>query len=126
MISSLGRGTNFDETPVNANATSMRRRTQLSTLAFTIVLIGGCAAYRKCGLGGCPGDAEITANVRAMFKEHPALEPPNLLTVQTFNHVVYLYGLVDTDLEREMAESVALQAAGVTKVVNSIGLSGNH
>lgn len=109
-------------------AASMSRRTERLTLAFTIVLmsvLSGCAAYRKCGLGGCAGDAQITANVRAMFKEHPALEPPNLLTVQTFNHVVYLYGLVDTDLEREMAESVALQAAGVTKVVNSIGLSGN-
>jgi osmotically-inducible protein OsmY len=44
--------------------------------------------------------------------------------VQTLNHVVYLTGLVDTDLERQMAESVALEAKGVAKVVNSIGLSG--
>jgi osmotically-inducible protein OsmY len=44
--------------------------------------------------------------------------------VQTLDHVVYLNGLVDTDLERQLAESVAAGAKGVTRVVNSIGLSG--
>jgi osmotically-inducible protein OsmY len=42
------------------------------------------------------------------------------------DHVVYLSGLVDTDLERQMAESVAQEAKGVAKVVNSIGLSGGR
>jgi len=37
--------------------------------------------------------------------------------------VVYLNGIVDTDLEREMAESVAAGAGGVARVVNSIGLN---
>jgi osmotically-inducible protein OsmY len=46
--------------------------------------------------------------------------------VQTLNHVVYLNGVVDTDLERQMAESVAHEAEGVAKVVNSIGLSGGR
>ncbi|MGO8855829.1 MAG: BON domain-containing protein [Steroidobacteraceae bacterium] len=107
----------------------MNRRTQLSNLTVAIILAGalsGCAAYMKCGFDGCPGDAEITANVRALFSQHPVLEPPNLLNVQTLDHVVYLYGLVDTDFEREIAESVALQAPGVASVVNSIGLSGNR
>jgi osmotically-inducible protein OsmY len=100
-----------------------------SALTFTVILTGalsGCAAYRKCGFDGCPGDAKITAEVRALFNQHPALAPPNLLDVQTLDHVVYLYGVVDTDLEREMAESVALQATGVAKVVNSIGISGGR
>ena len=107
----------------------MNRRTQLSHLTVAIILTGalsGCAAYTKCGFDGCPGDAEITANVRALFSHHPVLEPPNLLNVQTLDHVVYLYGLVDTDIEREIAESVALQAPSVASVVNSIGLSGNR
>jgi osmotically-inducible protein OsmY len=96
---------------------------------FILLLAGtlaGCAAYKKCGFGGCPGDAKITAEVQALFDEHPALEPPTLLHVQTLDRVVYLTGLVDTDLERQMAESVALQAAGVARVVNSIGISGNR
>jgi osmotically-inducible protein OsmY len=54
------------------------------------------------------------------------LEPPNLLTVRTLDHVVYLSGVVDTDFERQMAESVALEAKGVARVVNSIGVSGGR
>jgi osmotically-inducible protein OsmY len=97
--------------------------------AFALVLTGalpGCAAYKKCGFGGCPGDAEITAQVRALFERHPTLKPPTLLEVQTLDHVVYLNGVVDTDLERQLAESIAHEAKGVTKVVNSIGLSGGR
>jgi osmotically-inducible protein OsmY len=107
----------------------MTRPIHLYALAFALVLTGvlpGCAAYEKCGFAGCPGDAEITAQVRALFDQHPALKPPNLLEVQTLNHVVYLNGVVDTDLERQMAESVAHEAEGVAKVVNSIGLSGGR
>jgi osmotically-inducible protein OsmY len=105
----------------------MNKRIQLYTLALVLMLtsaLPGCASYRKCGFGGCPGDAEITAQVHALFHQHPALEPPNLLEVRTLNRVVYLSGVVDTDLERQLAESVAHEAKGVAKVVNSIGLSG--
>jgi osmotically-inducible protein OsmY len=101
----------------------------MSLSAFIIVLaaaLPGCAVYEKCGLRGCPGDADTTARVNALFDQHPVLEPPNLLHVQTLDHVVYLTGLVDTDLERQIAESVALEAGGVTKVVNSIGLTGSR
>jgi len=104
-------------------------RHTLYALAVSLILAGAlsaCAAYKKCGFDGCPGDAQITTQVRALFDEHPELKAPNLLDVQTVNHVVYLYGLVDTDLQREMAASVARQAPGVAKVVNSIGISGNR
>src|SRR5260370_29812774 len=107
----------------------MRRPNRLFASAITLILAGvlsGCAAYKKCGFGGCPGDAEITAEVRALFDQHPILKPPNLLEVQTLDHVVYLNGLVDTDMQRQMAESVAREAKGVAKVVNSIGLSGGR
>jgi osmotically-inducible protein OsmY len=112
---------------LSPNATQMNKPGQLYALAFALTLTGalsGCAAYRKCGFAGCPDDARITADVQALFSQHPALEPPNLLRVQTLDHVVYLNGLVDTDLELQMAESVARQVTGVSKVVNSIGLSG--
>lgn len=88
--------------------------------------LAGCAEFRKCGFEGCPEDEKMAADVRALFSQHPSLEPPNLLTVQASNHVIYLYGLVDTDLEREMAASIAMEAPGVDKVVNSIGISGNR
>ena len=104
-------------------------RFHFHAMTFALVLMGmlaGCAAYHKCGFGGCPGDARITEEVQALFGEHPALEPPNLLQVHTVDRVVYLTGVVDTDLERQMAESIARRAAGVARVVNSIGLSGNR
>ena len=105
----------------------MRRPKRLPALALILGLtaaLPGCAAYTKCGFGGCPGDAQITSQVRSLLGQHPALEPPNLLEVHTLDRVVYLSGVVDTDLERQMAESVAREAKGVKKVVNSIGLSG--
>jgi osmotically-inducible protein OsmY len=114
---------------VSANATSVTKPHQLYAWALAVILMGAlpaCAVYRKCGFAGCPGDAKITADVRALLNQHPALEPPNLLSVQTVDHVVYLSGVVDTDLQRQMAESVALEATGVAKVVNSIGLSGGR
>lgn len=97
-----------------------------TTLTIGLTGIGslsGCAAYRKCGFDGCPGDTSITLAVQARLSQIPALEPPNLLTVQTFNQVVYLYGVVDTPLERDLAESVALGTPGVARVVNSIGIN---
>jgi osmotically-inducible protein OsmY len=93
--------------------------------AVALVLAGalpGCAVYEKCGLGGCPGDAEITADVRALLDQHPGTAAPGAVSVQTLDGVVYLYGIVDTELMREQAGEIALQAAHVKKVVNSIGV----
>jgi osmotically-inducible protein OsmY len=102
------------------------RSAELTVAVLTLTLVGalqGCAAYRKCGLGGCPGDARITAEVTQLFQQYPELEPPNLIYVQTLDRVVYLTGQVNTDPERALAKSVALRAAGVRQVVNSINLS---
>jgi osmotically-inducible protein OsmY len=99
---------------------------QLHTLAFALALLGalsGCATYRKCGLSGCPGDAPITTKVQAQLDQYPVLQAPNSVRVQTLDRVVYLYGQVDTDLERELAESVAIDAAGGVRVVDSIAVS---
>lgn len=101
--------------------------------AFTIfaaalglcALLPGCTAYRvydKCGFSGCPGDAQITTAVERLLNQDAALRAPNLIYVQTLDRVVYLSGEVATDLQRESAESTALQAPGVRRVVDTIGL----
>jgi osmotically-inducible protein OsmY len=90
-------------------------------VALTVGL-GACATYRQCGFAGCPGDATITAVVRSRITQYPSLEAPNSVRVETFHHVVYLYGQVNTELERSMADSVALAVPGVTRVINSISL----
>lgn len=94
-------------------------------LAFVLILTGvlsGCAVYntyKKCGVYGCPGDAKITATILARFSQHWELEP-NAITVQTLDHVVYLYGVVSSSLEIDTAESIARKVAGVQGVVNSM------
>ncbi len=103
---------------------SSHRRT-LYGLTSAIMLTGalsGCATYDKCGFAGCPGDAKVTANVEALIDRHPALEA-NAINVQTLDHVVYLNGTVATGLESREATAVALEAPGVTRVVNLLAVS---
>ena len=83
----------------------------------------GCATYEKCGLSGCAGDANVTANIQARFNRHPDLGAPNSIDVQTLDNVVYLNGLVSAGLQRREAESVALGTPGVTRVVDSIAIA---
>lgn len=102
-----------------------RRRSWCGILSLGIALaiaIGGCAA-NPCGSGGCAGDDQITAAVQEQIKLHPALAAPNRVYVSTRNGTVYLSGQVATDLQRQEAEAAARQAAGVTKVVNTISLT---
>lgn len=111
---------------LTANVPWMIRLRHILAPAVAVVLTGSlpaCAVYRKCGFSGCPGDAKISANVRTLLKQYPSLEAPNTVRVQTMDHVVYLNGEVNTDLERFTAESVARSIPGVTRVVDSISLS---
>jgi osmotically-inducible protein OsmY len=104
----------------------MFRSRQFVATVLTLSLVGtvpGCAAYRKCGLSGCPGDAQITADVTQQFRQHAELQPPNLIHVQTLDRVVYLTGQVNTPPERALAKSLAERVAGVRRVDNSINLS---
>jgi len=48
---------------------------------------------------------------------------PNVIRVQTMDHVVYLNGAVTSGLEIGTAESIARQVPGVAEVVNSITLN---
>jgi osmotically-inducible protein OsmY len=94
--------------------------------AFTVVLavaLSGCATFEKCGLHGCPGDADLSKTVQESINQHLASVAPNSIRVTTVDHVVYLSGQVDYGLERSTAESVASQVPGVTKVVNNLYVS---
>src|SRR5579863_7896931 len=86
-----------------------------------------CAAletWNKCG-AGCPGDAEVSVQVRARLAEYPELLAPNRVYVSTLDRVVYLSGEVATDLQRDTAETVARQTPGVPRVVDMISLEYN-
>lgn len=99
----------------------------LALVTALTVTLSGCAVvdtWRKCG-GGCPGDAEITAAVRARLDQHTELLAPNRVYVKTLDRTVYLSGEVVTDVQRDTAGSVALEAPGVFRVVNLISLEYN-
>lgn len=85
-----------------------------------ISALTGCATQEKCGSGGCPSDAKITADVQAAFTQHPELGEPNSINVQTRNGVVYLTGPVSQGEMRATAESVARQVQGVARVEDTI------
>jgi osmotically-inducible protein OsmY len=76
--------------------------------------------YEQCGLSGSASDVAITNQVEALFSQHPALGAPNQVRVRTCNGVVYLTGLVSTDLQRSTAESLAHTVPNVRQVVNTI------
>jgi hypothetical protein len=92
------------------------------TVAFVVPgLFAGCAVERKCGLEGCPGDAQITSNVESLFNQHPEIGTE--VNVQTLNRVVYLSGFVAAGEMRATAENVAGTAPGVSKVVDTIAVT---
>jgi osmotically-inducible protein OsmY len=93
-------------------------------IAAAAAAFSGCAALEtlhKCG-AGCPGDAQISSAVRARLEQHAELLAPNRIYVSTLDRVVYLSGQVATDLQRDIAESVARETPGVPRVVDLISL----
>lgn len=88
--------------------------------------LAGCASFGKCGLHECPADAKISAEVRTLLAQSPALGTPNLISVQTFHGVVYLRGLVSTPYQIAEAGTIAEQAAGVTSVQNLLSIDNSR
>jgi osmotically-inducible protein OsmY len=97
-----------------------RPRAPATSVLILIASLTGCATSEKCGVEGCSSDREITANVRAALDQHPGLGPPDSITVQTSNHVVYLSGHVSEGLMRSTAVSLARDVKGVTRVEDTI------
>lgn len=112
-------------TPFHTDSGSCRL---LCVSAFVLLLastLPGCALYHiyeKCGFKGCPGDAQITAEIQSQINQRPDMEP-TAITVQTLDHTVYLYGVVSSGLEISDAESIARGVPGVRQVINSMAIS---
>jgi osmotically-inducible protein OsmY len=97
-----------------------------SSAVIGAVLIGsssGCAVSGGRGLFASSGDDGVSALVRARLAQCPSLPNSNSLRVQTYGRVVYLTGQVDSDEQRNLAESITSEVAGVARVVDTISLS---
>lgn len=102
----------------------MRRYMAFSAVAGAAlsVALSGCASLRGCGAADCGSDRRITADVEQLIDRTPALMGSVPITVQTNNGVVYLNGLVETDLERYMAENTAREAPNIAMVINDVAV----
>jgi osmotically-inducible protein OsmY len=96
-------------------------------LCVCLAVLAGCASFGQCGaLRECPADAKISAEVRTLLAQSPALGAPNSIRVQTMQGVVYLRGLVSTPYQIEEAGSIAEQAAGVSNVQNMLAIDNSR
>jgi osmotically-inducible protein OsmY len=101
----------------------MNNAKTLSAATLVVILaaaLSGCAAFGKCSPENCATDVKITADVADMLGQHAEFGPPGTIQVQTINGVVYLNGLVNSDMERQNAETLVLRLPNVKDVVNSL------
>jgi osmotically-inducible protein OsmY len=97
-----------------------------ASAAILAAALSGCATFqtdRKCDSAECSSDEQISAAVEQSFARHPELGAPGDLRVETLNHVVYLNGMVYTDSQRAIANSIALMASNNAPIVNSIAVN---
>lgn len=82
----------------------------------------GCASYqtKDACARNCSADAQMATAVQSSLDRHAEFGPPGQIQASALNRVVYLYGTVSDDLQRSIAKSVALEASGDAKIVNSI------
>jgi osmotically-inducible protein OsmY len=102
----------------------MKRWTCSAAVLMLVLFIAGCATdelQKPCTGDACVADADITHAIETSIREHQELTDWTI-QVQTINGVVYLHGLVDTGLQRDVVESIARETRGVQGVENSIEL----
>jgi osmotically-inducible protein OsmY len=88
-----------------------------------VAVMSGCASHVACPDSGCIADAHTEAAVSAALSAHAEYGAPGQVRASTINHVVYLYGVVDTGLERSNAAIFAANTDGVARVINCISVS---
>jgi osmotically-inducible protein OsmY len=89
-----------------------------AAFALAALLLGACAGAGECESADC----RLAHAVLDRLNESSALKGDHL-RVESIGGVVYLHGIVDTFVEFYMAQEIAAQTPGVTKVVNVLGLA---
>ncbi len=102
---------------------SARSLTYLALAVLVLMVQSGCSAFAPCQTAACENDRKLSAEVLWQLN-HRASFDPNSIRVQTYDGVVYLYGLVDTDFERVLAADIAM-VPGVREVRNELAVRGS-
>jgi osmotically-inducible protein OsmY len=93
-----------------------------STYGFTQTTANQSDDQRIVIDGSSLSDAQLRAEVMRQINDRPALRFHNI-GVQSVQHNVYLYGVVDTGAEGAQAEAVARGVPSVRKVYNGLAVS---
>lgn len=101
---------------------ALRRR---GTSIVLLILLGGCAQAPRCDAGPCADDRSLAATVQARIDANAALRVDGI-GVHVLDHVAYLTGLVDTELERAEAVEAARGVPSITAVHEELGVLGNR
>jgi osmotically-inducible protein OsmY len=102
----------------------MKRWMLFVAMMMTLDSLSGCATdapQKPCTGEACASDAEITSVIESSIHARNELTDWTI-EVQTIHGVVYLHGLVDTSVQRDLVESIARETNGVKGVENSIEL----
>jgi osmotically-inducible protein OsmY len=94
---------------------------RVAITATLLSCLGACATASVGDNSANSTDTGITEQVRTAIYKHAEFAGDEI-SVQTRDGVVYLYGLVDTNVERDTAESIARAIPGVKRIVDSIKL----
>jgi osmotically-inducible protein OsmY len=101
---------------------SLKPRLSSAAIFALTCVFSGCTTVPDYASAASADSAELRDRVVDRLAHDPALLPLTPLNVQAHNQVVYLYGSVSTDLQRDRAESVASQTPGVNQVENLIAV----
>lgn len=94
----------------------------VTTLAPALIITGGCAGSRTSeSTGEYIDDTVITSRVKTNLVKAKGLDGFDI-SVTTFKGTVQLSGFVDTEEQREEAQSIAEAVDGVTAIENKISL----
>jgi osmotically-inducible protein OsmY len=89
-----------------------------------VLSAGACADFTggQCASTECADDAKIQAEVKRQIDERSSLRFFNI-NVRTVNRVVYLEGLVDTNVDRGLAKEIARAVPDVKAVYDNLNLN---
>lgn len=93
-----------------------------AALAAVLIALAGCAVTRgQETVGAYVDDTAITTAVKSRFVESRNVDAASI-KVETLNGTVLLSGFAKSNLERDSAEGLARNVAGVRQVRNEISV----
>jgi len=96
-----------------------------SALLACALALGACAIDgTRCDTAACRDDARIAQQMDAWIEQRSDIFLSDV-SVQVRAGVVYLHGLVDTDVQRAAVVDAAQALPGVRRVVDSLVLRGD-